>query len=375
MSSEKKNTYMSNDYERDYAEEETPNFGHYMLDGKGNHFIKQEAETKHFNRKLETDISSNSVLPPILENISDKISNSTNTKNMNGFMPKSHRKPGISAESLLDDPNSDSKNRSSRGLRVLSLKVKDIVCEKKETSYKEVAESLIGEVGGKIRGKSMGDTNSKDEQNVKRRVYDALNVLIAADILKKKGKTVFCDDSIVNTGLNKRKKSKEEKDHLEQQINELKKRTRHKSEALQELLFKCLAIKNLLKRNREREKIQNGHGKEDNAKASVKSKSDKNEIKQEEGTSPVLRSSNDEMIKFPFIVLLNNSQQYSMTLNMSPTKRQLTILSRNPLSIFGDIDVLLKMKLHYVSKEFFEQNMPKELQKYLPSSYFEETAK
>lgn len=40
-----------------------------------------------------------------------------------------------------DDP--DGKNRSSRGLRVLSLKVKDIVCEKKRTSYKEVAESLI----------------------------------------------------------------------------------------------------------------------------------------------------------------------------------------------------------------------------------------
>lgn len=30
-----------------------------------------------------------------------------------------------------------------KGLRVLSLKVKEIVCEKKETSYKEVAESLV----------------------------------------------------------------------------------------------------------------------------------------------------------------------------------------------------------------------------------------
>lgn len=30
-----------------------------------------------------------------------------------------------------------------KGLRVLSLKVKDIVCEKKETTYKEVADSLV----------------------------------------------------------------------------------------------------------------------------------------------------------------------------------------------------------------------------------------
>ena len=64
-----------------------------------------------------------------------------------------------------------------------------------------------------------------------------------------------------------------------------------------------------------------------------------------------------------------------MTLNMSSNKQQLSILSRNPLIIFGDIDVLLKMKLHYVSKTFFDQNLPKELQKYLPISYIEETNK
>ena len=34
------------------------------------------------------------------------------------------------------------------------------------------------------------------EQNVKRRVYDALNVLIAANVLKKSGKNVYCDDEI-----------------------------------------------------------------------------------------------------------------------------------------------------------------------------------
>lgn len=31
------------------------------------------------------------------------------------------------------------------------------------------------------------------EKNVRRRVYDALNVLYAAGILQKKGKTVYCD--------------------------------------------------------------------------------------------------------------------------------------------------------------------------------------
>jgi hypothetical protein len=33
----------------------------------------------------------------------------------------------------------------------------------------------------------------KWEKNVRRRVYDALNVLYAAEVLKKDGKHVFCD--------------------------------------------------------------------------------------------------------------------------------------------------------------------------------------
>ncbi len=61
-----------------------------------------------------------------------------------------------------DDDDGDGaggKNRSSRGLRVLSMKVKDIVCEKKKTSYKEVAETLIHELCFKLKAK--GDASLK----------------------------------------------------------------------------------------------------------------------------------------------------------------------------------------------------------------------
>lgn len=64
---------------------------------------------------------------------------------------------------------------------------------------------------------------------MKRRVYDALNVLIAADILKKEGKVVLCDESVANlgkkiseiferVGIHRRKKMKEEKEQLEHEI-------------------------------------------------------------------------------------------------------------------------------------------------------------
>jgi hypothetical protein len=39
----------------------------------------------------------------------------------------------------------DANARCSRGLKILSVKVRDIVFQKRETTYKEVAESLIND--------------------------------------------------------------------------------------------------------------------------------------------------------------------------------------------------------------------------------------
>jgi len=58
-----------------------------------------------------------------------------------------------------------------------------------------------------------------------------------------------------------------------------------------------------------------------------------------------------------------------MNLNMDTSQRQLAIESKKPFNIFGDIDVLLKMGLHYVPKEMFDQNIPAELTKYVPKYY------
>ena len=55
----------------------------------------------------------------------------------------------------------------------------------------------------------------KDEKNVKRRVYDALNVLIASDVLKKKGKMVYSDETSSLIGNSFQKSKKQEKMQLE----------------------------------------------------------------------------------------------------------------------------------------------------------------
>ena len=56
-----------------------------------------------------------------------------------------------------DDGFTDGKHRSSRGLRVLSVKVKDIVAEKQNTSYKEVADTLIKEFNLKFKKQKPGE--------------------------------------------------------------------------------------------------------------------------------------------------------------------------------------------------------------------------
>ena len=73
--------------------------------------------------------------------------------------------------------------RSSRGLKQLSIKVKELVSKNNITSYKEVADELINSVPDE-------GERRRDEKNIHRRVYDALNVLDAAGVIAKQGKQV-----------------------------------------------------------------------------------------------------------------------------------------------------------------------------------------
>lgn len=58
-----------------------------------------------------------------------------------------------------------------------------------------------------------------------------------------------------------------------------------------------------------------------------------------------------------------------MNLNMDTSQRQLAIESKKPFNIFGDIDILLKMGLHYVTRDMFNATIPFELQRFVPK-YF-----
>ena len=69
----------------------------------------------------------------------------------------------MSRDSYDEDSPEDQgaeKGRSLKGLRVLSLRVKNIVIQKKKTTYKEVADILVKEVV------SQSITNSQSQSDV-----------------------------------------------------------------------------------------------------------------------------------------------------------------------------------------------------------------
>lgn len=109
----------------------------------------------------------------------------------------------ITSDNHESDEELSSKYKNNKGLKLLSVSVRDIVIEKQSTTYKEVADSILKEMMKMERFKGGLKTDlAREEQNIKRRVYDALNVLISAGILIKEGKKVRKNESFLKIKVN-----------------------------------------------------------------------------------------------------------------------------------------------------------------------------
>lgn len=114
---------------------------------------------------------------------------------------------------------------NARGLKHLSALVRAVVISRPSVPHKEVIAMVLEEVA-----RSAGGMREREEKNVKRRLYDAINVLIAAGALAKEGR------SLVWMGYPALRPA-------EQQAKE---------EALRDLVARYIAIKHLLHRNSSR---------------------------------------------------------------------------------------------------------------------------
>merc|ERR1712037_974581 len=142
----------------------------------------------------------------------------------------------------------DSKRRKTekggKGLRHFSMKVCEKVKAKGTTSYNEVADELVSELTDP-RCQSPSD-QQYDQKNIRRRVYDALNVLMAMNIISKEKKEIRWLGLPTN--------SVQEANGLEQDKAKRMDRIKAKTQQLQDLILQQIAFKKLVERNKEAEK-------------------------------------------------------------------------------------------------------------------------
>eukprot|EP01094_Clydonella_sp_ATCC50884_P021243 TRINITY_DN4638_c0_g1_i1.p2 TRINITY_DN4638_c0_g1~~TRINITY_DN4638_c0_g1_i1.p2 ORF type:complete len:246 (+),score=91.42 TRINITY_DN4638_c0_g1_i1:203-940(+) len=129
-------------------------------------------------------------------------------------------------------------DKSARGLRHFSMRVLQKVEEKGTTTYNEVADDLVDELK-----REAGAAAGKD-QNIRRRVYDALNVLRAMNIISKNKKQISWIGLPTGPGPNEPELRK-----LQMRKMELEQRIRQKDEHLMDLVRQYVGYSNLLARN------------------------------------------------------------------------------------------------------------------------------
>jgi hypothetical protein len=208
---------------------------------------------------------------------------------------------GVAGKIGASPSSSAAAEKSSRGLRHFSMMVCKKVEEKGTTTYNEVADELVKQVVSDRRKED--PTGKFDEKNIRRRVYDALNVLMAMDIIAKEKKDISW------RGLPTA--AKQDMDSLQKELDYRTYQLEQKKEALKEALVQQVCFRNLVSRNQR-------------------------------------RGAPEEKIPLPFIVVNTNSEAV-IHCNMSRDRTDVMFDFSMPFEINDDNTILKKMGM-YVSE-------------------------
>jgi len=204
----------------------------------------------------------------------------------------------------FSDPKRRKTEKGGKGLRHFSMKVCEKVQAKGSTSYNEVADELVAEL---TDPRCTSPTDQQyDQKNIRRRVYDALNVLMAMNIISKEKKEIRWLGLPTN--------SVQEANNLELDKAKRMERIKAKTQQLQDLILQQIAFKNLVERNKEREKV--------------------------EGGPPAPNSA----IQLPFIIV-NTSKNTEIDCRISDNKDEYLFDFNNTFEIHDDMEVLKRMGL------------------------------
>ncbi|RHY22940.1 hypothetical protein DYB32_009353 [Aphanomyces invadans] len=231
---------------------------------------------------------------------------------------KKPRAPVMSTTPLSD--------KGSKGLRHFSMKVCQKVEEKHVTTYNEVADELVHEFVTMRPAESV---------NIRRRVYDALNVLMAMDIISKEKKEIRWRGlpSNAKQDLELLQLKKQQLQELLLQVTPWYCIRSAPDDSARRRKWQQIALKNLIRRNKQEDK------------------------------PPAL-----SRIALPFI-LVNTSKDTVIQCEMSEDRQDIFFNFSGPFEINDDSEILKRMSLHHVSAAEAATHIPEKLVKYLPPEY------
>ena len=268
------------------------------------------------NMSFQNDTQSDQIIHPTP--ISNPQPNKTIPKKINPQISTYSDNSESSSQSQEDSPkNSGQKVKShlqnSRntafGLKEISKRVMDIIKQSGTTTYKAISDQIVNEINEK---------SSKDEKNIRRRIYDSLNVMKSMKLFRrdKNSKNILWnyDQELDPLNENENKNDFNEKNKIDSgDIATLKKEIKEKRNKLDLLKMELIGLKNVLERNaRENNKVPE-----------------------------------DQKLYFPFIVIefpANKDPKINVALNDNKTKAHFGF--DEVISMYGDLDAVSKIGNH-----------------------------
>jgi len=243
--------------------------------------------------------------------------------------------PSVPAElaatlSAAGDPGSKKKRvqrahggkQGDKGLRHFSMKVCEKVEQKGRTTYNEVADELVAEFAVAAQEGTSPLDQAYDEKNIRRRVYDALNVLMAMEIITKEKKNILWRGLPSNT--------EQEHARLQMDLNSRDERMQRKRLHLQDLVQQQISFKQLIARNIE---IAN---------------------------SGRPMPATDSQIALPFIVV-NTKKETVVDCEMAEDKQEIFFNFSAPFEIHDDSETLKRMHMQRCPSERLAALVPPNL--------------
>jgi len=192
------------------------------------------------------------------------------------------------------------------------------------------------------------DKKKNDDKNIRRRVYDALNVLMAMDIITKDKKEITwrglpgthgCqDDGLGSVNMISGLSRSQRMQKLEEERLARREEVKKKKACLEELLVQNVCFQNLLSRN---------HGME---------------MHERQMRNTVARSK-PEKIPLPLIVVNTNSRTV-VQCEMTPDHTNVNFDFSLPFEINDDNQILKRLGMNCTSREALQQSLPPELYQY-----------